>query len=95
MVWVTVCIAYFISPINIVAYYHSDEASRVDAFKEICNSKMRVRCLFYEVKDTVPINKLKNLGIKEVITSHFIFAESNLSPTSSFSSCFLIISKSL
>lgn len=84
MVWVRIFVIYYISPINIVAYYHSDEASRIDAFKEICNSKMRVRCVFYEVQDIIPINKLKNIGIKEVITSHFVFAESGIAPTSPF-----------
>lgn len=35
--------------------------------------------------DVIPINKLKNLGIQAVSTTHYLFAELNLVPSSSLS----------
>ena len=70
--------------INIVVYYYESEAEYIDSFTQICDSKSRVHCIFTKVSDPVPINKLKNIGIDAVITTHFVFAESNLVPTSLF-----------
>lgn len=85
MVWVLLTSYDLLySPINIVAYYHEDESSLIPHFRDVCNSKARVKCIFYQVNEVIPINKLKNMGIDSVITSHFVFAECNLSPTSIF-----------
>ena len=71
--------------INIVVYYRPEESSQYSKFLNLCKSRARTRCIPYEWKDDVlPINKLKNMGIDHVVTTHFIFAENNLSPTSEF-----------
>ena len=71
--------------INMVVYYRQGEAELFSQFLSLCKSRARTRCIPYELSDaTVPINKFKNLGIDKVVTTHFIFAENNLSPTSRF-----------
>ena len=69
--------------INIVVYYRPSEKILCSQFLELCKSRSRTRCIPYVTEgDTIPINKFKNMGIEKVVTTHFIFAENNLSPTS-------------
>lgn len=71
--------------INIVVYYRPEESEQYSKFLNLCKSRARTRCIPYEWKgDVLPINKLKNMGIDLVVTTHFVFAENNLSPTSRF-----------
>ena len=68
---------------SIVVYYHEDEKDKMDSFVNTCKMNKRTQChSFLLQSSTIPINKLKNIGILHVRTTHFIFAERNLSPTS-------------
>ena len=76
---------FLITPraIVIVVYYRQTEQKLYSQFLELCKSRARTQCVPYVLEgDTIPINKLKNMGIEKVTTTHFIFAENNLSPTS-------------
>lgn len=67
---------------SIVVYYHEDEKDKMDSFVNTCKMNKRTQChSFLLQSSTIPINKLKNIGILHVRTTHFIFAERNLSPT--------------
>ena len=69
--------------INIVVYYQESEQNRFQEANEICKNRARTRCIPYVIRDNViPINKFKNMAIEKVITTHFLFVENNLSPTS-------------
>ena len=77
---------------SIVVYYHQDEKEKLDAFINTCKMNKRTQCHPFLLQSTViPVNKLKNMGILHVHTTHFIFAESNLSPTSPSLSSFLYL----
>ena len=70
-------------PAIVVVYYFPDEENEWQTFQQSCKTQPRVRCIPYKVTESpVPINRLKNIGIDSVLTSHYIFAESNLAPTS-------------
>ena len=63
--------------------YHSYETLLLSSFQSTCSSFSRVVCVPYLLSDSrVPYNRIKNAGIARVSTSHFLFAEPNLSPTS-------------
>lgn len=66
----------------IVAYFFPNELEYKAHFQTICEMKSNLNCLFHPLETIIPINQLKNLGIDAVTTTHFLFAECNLVPTS-------------
>ena len=70
-------------PLCIAVYYHADEKDALSQFVHVCKRNQRTQCIpFLLESSVVPINKLKNIAIRAVVTTHFIFAENNLAPTS-------------
>ena len=64
--------------------YRSNETELLSAFQATCASFARVACFPFSLQTPrAPLNRIKNAGIDRVFTSHFFFAEPNLSPTSS------------
>ena len=71
------------SPIVIILYYKENESNLVTNFIST-NSIQRTDVNIIPIiqESTVAINHLKNLGIQNVQTTHFLFAEFNLIPSS-------------
>ena len=71
------------SPIVIILYYKENESNLVTNFIST-NSIQRTNVNIIPIiqESTVQINHLKNLGIQNVKTTHFLFAEFNLIPSS-------------
>ena len=70
-------------PLCIAVYYHADEKDALSQFVHVCKRNQRTQCIpFLLESSVVPINKLKNMGVDAVKTTHYLFAEFNLVPSS-------------
>ena len=68
-------------------YYSPANEGEMEVFKQELRNCSNLTITSYRLESKViPINKLKNLGIKAVATTHYLFAELNLVPSSSLSS---------
>ena len=78
------CSRYVIhSPIVVVVYYSQEETEQLESILSQSSSFSNVRLVPFLLKDgVVPVNTLKNRGIDAVSTTHFLFAEFDLIPSS-------------
>ena len=71
------------SPIVVVVYYSQEETEQLESILSQSSSLSNVRLVPFLTKDgAVPVNTLKNRGIDAVSTTHFLFAEFDLIPSS-------------
>ena len=78
-------------PVSLVLYYSAsaeselrsltEEASRITSLT-ITPYRLESSIPFLLESSVVPINKLKNMGVDAVKTTHYLFAEFNLVPSS-------------
>ena len=67
----------------VVVYYGQEEAEQLESILSQSSSFSNVRLVPFLLKDgVVPVNTLKNRGIDAVSTTHFLFAEFDLIPSS-------------
>ena len=70
-------------PVSLVLYYSASAESELRSLTEEASRITSLTITPYRLESsTLPINKLKNIAIRAVVTTHFIFAENNLAPTS-------------
>lgn len=67
----------------VVVYYSQEETEQLESILSQSSSFSNVRLVPFLLKDgVVPVNTLKNRGIDAVSTTHFLFAEFDLIPSS-------------
>lgn len=70
-------------PVSLVLYYSTSAESELQSLTEEASRITSLTITPYRLEgSTLPINKLKNMGVDAVKTTHYLFAEFNLVPSS-------------
>lgn len=75
-------ILYSIRPIIVVIHYTPQEEADLNYYLVKLNKGKHLTIISVLQESGVNINHLKNVGIQHVQTTHFIFVEMNLAPSS-------------
>lgn len=69
-------------PVSLVLYYSASAESELRSLTEEASRITSLTITPYRLESsTLPINKLKNMGVDAVKTTHYLFAEFNLVPS--------------
>ena len=70
-------------PVSLVLYYRPSAESELQSLMDEASHLTSLTITPYRLeRSTLPINTLKNMGVDAVKTTHYLFAEFNLVPSS-------------